>query len=121
MTGDMSLEGFSVPASMTRTGEARMETAAPSAAMSQAFEGTWNATIGGSRIVLKLTNEADGTATGRVINLGEGNLEIPVSAITQSASTLICELKAIHGSYSGTLNQAGTELAGKFAEGSRTA
>jgi len=73
------------------------------------------------RIVLKLANQADGTSSGRLINLDEGSLEIPLSAISQSASRVSFELKAIHGSYSGTLNEAGTELVGTLSEGTKTA
>src|SRR5262245_41414256 len=54
MTGDLSVEGFSVPMSMTRTGEARIEAPARSAAIDKKFEGSWKATISGLHLVMTL-------------------------------------------------------------------
>jgi len=121
MTGDMSLEGFSIPVSLTRTGDPRIEPAAKSPAIAKELEGAWNGTISGLRLVLRLANQPDGTSTGRVVNLDQGNLEIPISAITQAESGVTFDLKAIHASYSGKLNESGTELVGTYSEGSRSA
>jgi len=48
-------------------------------------------------------------------------LELPISAIVQKASTVTFEIKAIGGSYSGTLNPDGTELTGAFTQGTQSA
>lgn len=48
-------------------------------------------------------------------------LEIPVSTITQAASSLTLQLKAAGGSYAGALNKEGTELAGTYSQGTLAA
>jgi hypothetical protein len=53
--------------------------------------GTWNSTLEVEgmplRLVLTISNQPDGTAAGRIVNLDEGGRQVPV-AITQKASTV---------------------------------
>lgn len=120
ITGELSVRGVSVPLSMTRTGDPSVEVPAKSAPIRKELEGTWNGTLDVNstqlRLVLTMSNQPDGTATGSIVNLDEGRLEIPVT-ITQAASTLTLELKAVGGSYAGTLNKEGTELVGTYRQG----
>ncbi len=51
-----------------------------------------------------------------VFNPGDG-LEIPIASITQNASSVTLDLKAVGGSYSGKVNAEGTELVGTFIQG----
>jgi hypothetical protein len=55
-------------------------------------------------------------ATGRIVNLDEGGLQVPV-AITQKASTVTLDSTVVVFSLAGTLNAAATELAGTFTQG----
>ncbi len=121
MTGELSVEGFTIPVLMTKTGEAKIEPRPKSAAVSKELAGTWNATFNGLRVVLTIENQADGTSSGRLVNRDEGNLEIPLQAITQAASIVTLDLKAVEGSYSGTLNADGTELVGSYSEKGKSA
>jgi hypothetical protein len=66
-----------------------------------------------------MTNQPDGTATGSFVNVEEA-LEIPIATITQKASTVTLDVKAVGGSYSGTLNSEGTELVGTLTQGAAT-
>ena len=54
ISGDSIVEGFSIPFSMTRTGEPRIEARAGSAAIPRELEGTWNGTVaaGGAQMGL---------------------------------------------------------------------
>ena len=49
------------------------------------LEGTWNATVSaGGRdvhLVLTMVNHADGTCTGSLVNLDEGRLTVPITAV----------------------------------------
>ena len=65
---------------------------------------------------LTMANQPDGTATGSFVNVDEG-LEIPITTITQKASSLTLDVKAVGGSYSGVLNPEGTELVGTWTQG----
>jgi hypothetical protein len=121
IAGEYSQGGYSVPFNVTRKGDARIEAPATSAAISKSLEGTWNGTLninGEQRtLVLTLTNQPDGTAVGHFVNVEEA-LEIPIATITQTLSTVTLDVKAVGGSYSGTLNPEGTELVGTLTQGS---
>jgi hypothetical protein len=122
MSGDFFVSGSSVPFAMARTGAPRIEAAPKSAAITKTLEGTWNATleIEGMtfRLVMMLSNHADGTASGRIVNLDEGSLEIPLR-IAQAGSNVTLDSTVLGSSFAGTINAAGTELAGTFTENQR--
>ncbi len=121
LSGTLTMEGYSLAMSLRRTGDARIEVPARSAAIAAELEGTWNGTmdVKGKQlhIVLTMLNQADGTAIGSVVNLDQGRLEIPVTVIAQSASTLTFDLRAVGGSYAGTFNNDRTELVGTYRQG----
>jgi hypothetical protein len=114
--------GYNIPFDLTRNGEARIAPAPRSAPVAKALEGRWAGTIevGGrsERLVLTMTNNSDGTATGTVIDLDGSNVEIPV-AITQQASRLTIEVAAVNATYSASLNAA-NELVGTWTQGEVT-
>jgi hypothetical protein len=121
--GTFIQSGFSMPFTLSRTGPAQIDAPVRSAAISKELEGPWSATLEGTyqngiprKILLMLSNQPDGTSTGSVFNPGEG-LEIPIASITQDASTVTLDLRAVGGSYSGTVNTDGTELVGTFIQG----
>ncbi len=116
MSGTMAVDGTTLPFSLTRTGDARLDTPLTSPAVGKDLEGTWNATVGGKRVALRLVNRPDGTAIARIINIDQGGMEFPV-AVAQHASSVTFESTAIAGSFSGTLNADATELAGTWTEG----
>lgn len=119
MSGTFAVEGAALPFSLTRTGDARIEPPLKSPAIGKELEGTWNGTLeagGMVRVVLTMANQSDGTATGHIVNLKEGGLEIPVG-ITQTGSGVALVPGIGTGAFSGVLNAAGTELAGTWKEG----
>jgi len=123
MTGEFIQGGSAMPFALKRTGDARIEAPVKSPPIGKELEGPWSATLEGTfpngiqrRLLLTLSNQPDGTSTGTVINPGDG-LEIPIASITQNASTVTLDLKAVSGSYSGTVNADGTELKGTFIQG----
>jgi hypothetical protein len=114
MSGTFAMEGFSIPFTIARTGDARIEPPPRSAPVGTELEGSWTGTLGvggGLRLVLKISNEPDGTSTGLMTNLDEGGIEIPVT-ITQKGSGVTIDSTVVVASFSGTLNADGTELAG---------
>ena len=117
LSGDFITRGFAVPFSMTWTGDARIEPPAKSPPIGKEFEGTWNGTLdlGGRQLplVLKMSNQPDGTAMGSL--LGD-ELEIPI-IMKQEARQLTFDGKSVGSSYSGVLSAAGTELTGMYTQG----
>jgi hypothetical protein len=123
IAGDFIQSGHAMPFSLKRTGEARIEPLVKSPPIGKELEGPWSATLDGTyangiqrRLILTLSNQPDGTSTGTVVTPGDG-LEIPIASITQDASTVTLDLRAVSGSYSGTVNADGTELKGTFIQG----
>ena len=121
ITGDYTQGDHSMPFLLTRTGEARIESAIRNVAIAKELEGEWNGTLDvdgkQSRLVLRMSNQPDGNATGSVVKIGEG-LEIPAATITQKGSSLALDFKAVGASYFGSLSADGTELAGTLTQGS---
>lgn len=109
-----------IPFTLTRTGDARLGPAPRNAPVTPALSGTWTSRImtrnGEMDIVLTITNGADGTATGTLVNLTQGGLEIPVSTIEQEGSTVNLEMKAVAIAFAGALNESGSELAGTITQ-----
>ena len=106
---DIAVEGKSIRFQITGTPGER------------AFKGVWNGTLDANgkqlRAILNLSNQPDGTATGSIVTVDDG-LDIPIGSITQEASSLTLDLKAVGASYSGALNPDSTELAGTYTQGS---
>jgi hypothetical protein len=120
MTGDMTYGGNPIATSLTRTGDARIEAPAKSAAVSTTLAGTWHGTLGVERplrLVLTISNDRDGTATGRIVNLDEGGLTIPV-VIKQESTAVTLASTVVVSSFSGVLSADASELAGTFTQGS---
>jgi hypothetical protein len=120
MSGDFaSLEFGTLPFTVTRTGDARIDPPAKLPAITKQLQGTWTGTLdvdGGFQLLLTLTNQPDGTAAGSVINRSQA-VEVPITAMTVSGANVTLEMKAVRASYTGTLNRDGTELAGTFTQG----
>ena len=123
ISGDASQGAESVPFSLTRTGDARISPAPKSPPIGKELEGTWNGTLEVGerkmRLVLKMANQPDGTSTGTIVSLDQSDMEIPI-VITQKASNLTIDVTSVGGSYVGVLNAEGTELVGKWTQGSAT-
>lgn len=117
MSGDFVSRDSSVPFTLTRRGDARIEAPPRSAAIGKEMEGIWNGTLDANgrqlRLVLKMSNQADGKSTGSIANIDEGGIESPV-AITQKGANLALEVRTNGDTYSGALNAAGTELVGTY-------
>jgi hypothetical protein len=122
LTGDVTAEGFAIPMSMTRTGEARIEPPARTAAVDATLEGTWNASLAIDkttlRVMLTIENHRDGTSTVRLVNVDQGNVEIPASAVTQTPSGLTLDFKSVGASYESTVDAGANELVGTYKQGS---
>jgi hypothetical protein len=124
ISGDVTARIGNAPFSMTRTGDAQIAPAPKNAAIGKDLEGTWNGTLSlqgmNLHLVLRMANQADGTASATIVTVDQGGIEFPL-ALTQKAASLTLNTPAIGGDFfSGALNAAG-ELAGTFSQGPVTA
>lgn len=111
--------GYNIPFDLKRTGEAQIAPAPASAPIGKELEGRWIGAIEVSgkteRLVLTMANNADGTASGTILDLDGSNVEIPV-ALTQQASSLIIEVMSVGATYKAALS-AEHELIGTWTQG----
>jgi hypothetical protein len=122
MSGTAANQEGETKFALTRTGDAQIAAAPKSAPIGKELEGTWNGTLdvrGGLRVILRMANQSDGSSTGTMISVDEGNLEL-VMALVQDGPTLRVTSPVTGSIYTGTLNAAGNELSGTFktAQGS---
>ena len=122
LSGILDMSGFTIPFSLARTGDPKIEPLEKSPPIGKELEGTWNAKarVKGAppmQFVLTLSNQPDGTASGALVNVEEGGLRIPVT-ITQQGANVTLQGKAVGSTYSGALNAEGMELAGTYTQGS---
>jgi hypothetical protein len=122
ISGQFSQGGALMPFSLTWKGEATIEAPPKSTAIGKDFEGAWDGVLnaGGTvlRLTLKLANQQDGAATGSIISVDQGGAEIPITAITQTASHLKFVVSAITASYEGDLKDR--QITGTWAQGPNT-
>jgi hypothetical protein len=80
ISGDVTAPIGSATFSMTRTGEAVFAPAPKNSPISRELEGTWSGTSTlqseSLRLVLRIANQADSTASGTIVSLDRGGLEL---------------------------------------------
>jgi len=117
LAGDFTQGGQRFSFQLKRTGEAVIAEAPKSTVISKELEGSWEGSLnaGGNalRLTLKLRN-APGGATGSIVSVDQGGVEIPIAAITQTGSRLELQLPSVSGSYSGELKEG--RLAGEWTQ-----
>jgi hypothetical protein len=121
ISGEVSAAIGSAPFRMDRTGDAHIDGPPKNAAIDKQLEGAWSGTLSiqgiNLRLALRMSNRSDGTATATMVSLDQGGIEFALG-ITQQAATLTLSTPALGGDfYTGTLNAAGNDLVGTFAEG----
>jgi hypothetical protein len=120
LSGMASLNGYSLPFSMGRTGDARIDPPPTSPAVSTQLEGAWSGTLsaGERRVRLSLTiaNQPDGTSLAYSVSVDEGGLTIP-TVVSQTGRSVKIETRGVSTLYVATLDEAGTELSGTWTQG----
>jgi len=113
------------PLSLTRTGQAKVALPTANSALAKGFEGAWWGSYdacGPNRyhLVLKLSRRPDGAAMGTFTNIDGDNVETPITSIDQVGNYLTFEVRPLAASFRGSLNTAGTNIAGEWKQGANT-
>ena len=122
LAGEYSQGGGTMAFAVTRTGDAKIEAPPKSTPITKEFEGSWegaldvNGTI--LRLVFKLSNGTGAGATGTLVSLDQGGVEIPVTAVVQTGSHLKVLVQSIAGAYEGDLKDG--QLTGTWMQGPGT-
>jgi hypothetical protein len=87
------------------------------------FVGTWEGALGTGdsqlHLELRLAPAADGTGAGTLASVGAASPRIPITTITQKENRIEFEVRAIGGSYAGTLGENGA-IAGNWTQAGAT-
>jgi uncharacterized protein (TIGR03067 family) len=90
--------------------------------LTKEFQGSWEGAIDASgrtlRLVIRLTNGADGLPSGTIVSVDQGGDEGPISAIVVSGARLKLIIPAIRGNYDGELKDG--VLVGTWTQGRRS-
>jgi len=112
-------EQSSVPIELKRSeapADAKGMLAAESSVVGDWF-GTLNAGPAKLRLVLHIKAAKDGTLTGTLDSIDQGANDIPISTVAFKDSKLELNVAAVNGTYEGTLNKDGSEIAGTWTQG----
>lgn len=72
------------------------------------------------RLIVKISEAADGTFSGALDSVDQGAKNIPISAILFNKPALRFEVDGIGGLYEGDLNNDGAEITGTWTQGGRS-
>jgi hypothetical protein len=121
LKGAVLVQALSLALEMQRTGDAKVDIAPPSQAVSKEMEGDWEGTIsvpdGQSRpVIIHFKNQPDHTAEGTIESPSQGVQGVPLKGIAQKGAVVEFEVLAVGGRYKGTLNKEGTEIVGEWTQ-----
>ncbi len=118
LSGDFTQGPLAGTFTLAWMGEAKFEAPPKNAPLTKDFEGTWEGTVevngNKRRLGLKLANQ-DGGATGTLIAIDQGGVEIALSAIVQTDAHLKLTVPAIGGTYEGDLKD--DQVTGTWTQG----
>ena len=89
--------------------------------MSKELEGDWEGALslpdGQSRpIVIHFKNQPDHTVEATIESPSQGVRGFPLKEVAQKGAIVEFAVQAVGGSYKGTLNKEGTEIAGEWTQ-----
>jgi len=121
ISGEMVQGGQTMPFSLTRTGDAKIDKIR-NAAISKELEGSWEGMLDANgkmfRLRFQLTNKEGAGATGMIVSLDQGGQEIPITKITETAMRVKLEVPVISGGFEGEMK--GNQIVGEWAQGGGT-
>src|ERR1700683_322080 len=84
--------------------------------------GEWQGMVARLHLIVEIDQTPAGIFTGKLISVDQGNIAIPIDAVSFAASRgLRLEMKSIGAVYEGKLSDDGTELDGTWQQGGNSA
>ena len=121
LTGALLVPALSLALEMQRTGDAKVDIAPPSPAVSKDLEGDWEGALslpnGQTRpVIIHFKNQPDRTVDATIESPTQGVQGFPLKEVAQKGAVVEFTVQAVGGSYKGTLNKEGTEIAGQWTQ-----
>ena len=125
LKGALLVQALSLALEMQRTGEAKVDIAPPSPAVSKELEGDWEGLVPvpngqGLVIIIHFKNQPDQTVEATIDSPGQDAIGLPLRAVAQKGAAVEFAV-GVGGSYKGTLNKEGTQIAGEWTQRSGAA
>src|SRR5215813_258619 len=95
----------------------RFATSQSAAGLEGRWEGTLSVGPNQLRLVIEVTKTSDGLYFGSLVSVDQGGLRIPIDKIQLMNSSVHLELKAINGTFDGTLSDDKTKITGTWSQG----
>jgi hypothetical protein len=119
--GPMSAQG-PVPVELKRTGEAKVELIPASPAVSKELEGDWDGSLQAPNgmsfpLVFHFKNQPDKTVAATMDSPMVNAVALPLNDVKQTGQKVEFGMKIAGGTFQGSLNKEGTELAGQLMHG----
>jgi hypothetical protein len=118
ITGNFTQGPGSMPFKLTRAGDAVFAPPTKSTAIAKDVEGRWSGTLQtpgpALRLTMTLANGPDG-ATGTMVSVDQGGVEIKIASIVQAGARVTLELPTVAGTFDGELKDG--RLVGTWTQG----
>ena len=82
--------------------------------------GEWQGMVATQHLIVRIEQAGDGSYTGKLTAVDQGNVTVPVEAVSYAAGVLRIELKSNGAFYEATLSADGNEFAGAWHQGGNT-
>ncbi|MEO8077809.1 MAG: hypothetical protein ABI818_15900 [Acidobacteriota bacterium] len=119
LAGDFTQGGATIPFTVARTGDAKLETLPKSTPIPRELEGAWEGAIDVNgqtlHLALKLANSPQGPATGTLVSIDQGGAEIPIPSIVLAGTHLKLIVRAVAGTWDGEVGDR--QLTGTWVQG----
>lgn len=121
LSGNFSQSGASFPLEMKWKSEPKTVNRAPAnSGEVQVLEGIWEGTLDDNgtqlRLLFKFTRNSDGTIKGTIDSLDQNASDIPITSITRTSDSVKLDVKAVGGTYEGTLNKDASSMTGTWRQ-----
>jgi hypothetical protein len=118
LSGQFTQGGQTFPFALTWKGPAEFEAPPKGTKIGAELEGEWHGTLDANgtmlRLIVRLANGAD-EATGTLVSLDQGGVEIPITRVSQEGTRLELLVTTVGGSYQGELKEG--QIAGTWTQG----
>jgi hypothetical protein len=120
ITGGFAQGGSTYPFQLKRTGDADVQLPPRSSRITKELEGSWAGALEAAgkklRVVLKLSNGAEGAAIGTLDSPDQSARDLPITTIFQKGAELKFDIRIIGATYSGSLMPDGSALVGEWTQ-----
>jgi hypothetical protein len=121
ISGEFTQGGMTMPFTLAWKREATLEAPAASSPITADFEGAWEGALEAPgaklRLKLRLSNQ-NGRATGTLVSVDQGGVELPIAPITQTGQHVKLTVGAVSGTYEGDLKDG--QITGTWTQGGMT-